>query len=555
MTKHTPTGFADFVVRNRYSLLIAGILAVYGIYLQVDIMEIDAAQYASIAREMQETGQYLQVHFRGQDYLDKPPLLFWLTSIPVGWLGPTALAYKLFPFLILILGLYATYRFTAVWYGRTTGILAMLMTASTQAFFLMANDVRTDGLLTSWIMLSVWQLSCYLKKGKMIFLLTSGLCIGMAMLSKGPIGIVIPAAAVGGHLLLSRQWSKILDVRWLLVLLVVAVVLAPMCYGLYQQFDLHPEKEVYGLHGPSGLGFFFWTQSFGRITGDNPFNNHAPWHYLIGTMMWDFQPWVWMWIPAFWFKVQLLWRRRVDAVEPTEWISLCGFVLPFIALSFSAYKLPHYIFPLFPFAAVMLAAFMVQHASRWPGWMDKIQLVIVHVFMLAPLAVIFWAFPVHTPWLPLLWGIGYAIFWWFRSLMMEASDRLILPTVVAVLLFQIMLALHFYPHLLRYQSESQVGRYIKEAQPERIYWHEQYGYALDYYSDRVIPNAYGPPVDSLPPGTWIWVSGEALPTMPPNRVLRVYDDFQVSKLSVTFLNPSTRPQKLRKMYLIELAAH
>ena len=46
----------------------------------IDIMEIDAAQYASISQEMLQTGDYLQVHHRHADYLDKPPLLFWLTS-------------------------------------------------------------------------------------------------------------------------------------------------------------------------------------------------------------------------------------------------------------------------------------------------------------------------------------------------------------------------------------------------------------------------------------------------------------------------------------------
>ncbi len=51
------------------------------------------------------------------------------------------------------------------------------------------------------------------------------------------------------------------------------ILLIPMSIGLYQQFDLHPEKIVNGKHGVSGLRFFYWSQSFGRITGESPWKN------------------------------------------------------------------------------------------------------------------------------------------------------------------------------------------------------------------------------------------------------------------------------------------
>jgi 4-amino-4-deoxy-L-arabinose transferase-like glycosyltransferase len=58
----------------------AGLLfvAIAGLFL--DVMDVDAAQYASIALEMTQNGSWLQVMHRGTDYLDKPPLLFWLVG-------------------------------------------------------------------------------------------------------------------------------------------------------------------------------------------------------------------------------------------------------------------------------------------------------------------------------------------------------------------------------------------------------------------------------------------------------------------------------------------
>ena len=108
------------------------------------------------------------------------------------------------------------------------------------------------------------------------------------MLAKGPIGFIIPVIAIGFHLLITKQWKKLFDWHWLLVLPVVLIVLAPMLYGLYTQFDLHPEKEAYGIKGPSGIEFFFWTQSFGRITGESEWQNETSFFYFFQTILCDF---------------------------------------------------------------------------------------------------------------------------------------------------------------------------------------------------------------------------------------------------------------------------
>jgi 4-amino-4-deoxy-L-arabinose transferase-like glycosyltransferase len=552
MAQSSYSYLSSWIYRYRYAFFFAVIFIGYAINLGTDIMEIDAAQYAAISSEMAKSGNYLQVYLRGQDYLDKPPLLFWLSSTGIAILGNTSLAYKILPVIFLIIALWATYRFARLWYDQRTATIASVILGTTQAFHLMSNDVRTDGLLTSFVMLSIWQLSEYLHNKSMRALLMAGICIGGAMLAKGPVGLFIPAVAVGGHFLLSGQWKKIFNPWWLLLLVPCLLLLAPMCYGLYTQFDMHPEKEVYGLKGPSGIGFYFWTQSFGRITGDSQWSNNTPWYFFIQTILWDLQPWVLLFIPALWNNIKMLLNKGGAVLQKPEWISLCGFILPFIALSFSGYKLPHYIFPLFPFASVMIATYLVQYAKSLPRWFEYAQLGIIHFLLIASLLIMFWAFPLANPWLPLLWVILYAGMWWWRSNALDDTDRWLMPSLAGTLLFQLIVSLHFYPHLLQYQSTSQAGRYIEEHNPPGVYWHDKFGYALDYYSGRTIPNAYGPPVDTLRPGTWIFVSESALPTMPPNKVIKEFDDFPVTRLSTSFLDPKKRSQKVKNMYLIEL---
>jgi 4-amino-4-deoxy-L-arabinose transferase-like glycosyltransferase len=537
---------------NRYFIFAVLIVLGYVCCLSIDVMEIDAAQYAGISREMAETGNYLQVHFRGNDYLDKPPLLFWISSLGISLFGNTSLAYKLFPVFLLIIGLYATYRFASLWYDHRTGMLAALIVGSTQAFALMSNDVRTDGLLTTFVILSTWLLSAFVKHRKKIFLLLAGLSLGAAMLAKGPIGFFIPILAVGGHLLFTRQWKRIVDPSWLLVIPVIALVLAPMCYGLYMQFDMHPEKEVYGLKGPSGLRFFFWTQSFGRITGESQWDNNAPWYYFLQTMPWDLQPWLLIFIPVLWYSFKKVLTIRKQETTDVEYISFFGFVIPLIALSFSGYKLPHYVFPLFPFAAVMIADWMVRFASQLPRWLEIVQLGVIHVLAIASILIMAWVFPVQSFWLPLLWLIMMLSIWYWRKHAVDAADRWILPSLMGILAFQFVLSLHFYPQLLKYQAGSQAGKYIHHENPAHVYWYDEYDFALDYYADRIVPNAYGAAIDSVPPGSWIYVTEKSLPALPANKLLKSFDHFPPSRLSMKFLNPATRGEKIQKMFLVEL---
>ena len=65
--------------KNTFVLLLLACIGVYlaGVFM-IPLMDIDAAQYASISREMLARNSFLQVFDLGKDYLDKPPMLFWL---------------------------------------------------------------------------------------------------------------------------------------------------------------------------------------------------------------------------------------------------------------------------------------------------------------------------------------------------------------------------------------------------------------------------------------------------------------------------------------------
>ena len=122
-------------------------------------MDVDAAQYASIAMEMGQHGSWLQVLHRGADYLDKPPLLFWTSAISMYWFGLHNWAYKLPSLLGALAGVYAVYRFSKLFYPEQTARHAAFVLASSVGLLVICNDVRTDTLLLGRTACAVWQLA------------------------------------------------------------------------------------------------------------------------------------------------------------------------------------------------------------------------------------------------------------------------------------------------------------------------------------------------------------------------------------------------------------
>ena len=233
MSNSSPSGRFRIALDNTWLWLALGLGMVYGRGLWLDVMDVDAAQYASISMEMLQNGQWLQVQHRQADYLDKPPLLFWSSALSFLLLGIHNWSYKLPSLLAAAAGVYATWRFCLLYYPARTARHAGFLLAACIGVLLLGNDVRTDTLLMGMSACTVWQLAAFVhpqSPNKTLHLLAAGLFAGLAMLAKGPIGLIMPAFAVGTHLLLQRHWSGLFQWRWLLALAVAALVLAPMCW-------------------------------------------------------------------------------------------------------------------------------------------------------------------------------------------------------------------------------------------------------------------------------------------------------------------------------------
>lgn len=511
----------------------------------VDVMEVDAAQYAALAMEMLQSGEYLEVYQRGEaynsmGYPDKPPLLFWLAALGYKIFGIGNVGYKIASVLSAFIGAYSLFKFTLSLYNKSVATKALVIYSVSIAFFLMITDIRTDTLLTGWIVFAVWQLHEYIthKTWKSLILGFTG--IALAMLAKGPLGIMVPALAIGFHLILHKNFKEIFNWKWLLGIVWVLILLSPMLYGLYSQWGLE-----------NGIKYYFWTQSFGRITGENVWKNDSDPFFFIHTFLWSALPWSLIGVAAFSYRIKLLFQHFFR-ISTAEFYSLGGFLLPFVALSNSHFKLPHYLYVCLPFAAIFISKFIEDYLITKRIYIKSALGInyLFHAFLFLGIAffVSFWIFPGSIFWLIALLSV--------ICILIYLKFSYFAKTAILTLAFLIFAAGYFYPKLLSFQATSTAGTIIHESdfQYVPVYIEGEISesvFALEFYAKQRA-GVFVSKKDTLAMA-WIYTSNPVLTKSQFDnyRIVETYNlkHFPVTHLNFKFLMDSNKEKNFTKRHL------
>jgi len=540
---------------NRFFYSSLAVLAIiYWMGMHLTLMDVDSSTYALLSKQMFQSGHYLELYLNGKDYLDKPPLVFWSACLAYKLFGIHDWAYRLPSVLCLALGIYSTYRYARIFYSEQAAKMAALIMASCMASYVMTSDVRIDTMLTGWVMFSMWQLAEFNRSLNLKNILLGGVGVGLAMMTKGPIGLIIPVTAFAAEFIYKRQWKSFFRWQYLLAVLMIAVVLIPMSYGLYEQFDLHPEKVMYDRTGTSGLRFFYWTQSFGRITGESSWNNNPDPFFLYHSFLWSFAPWCVFFIPALFTEIKNK-IKNYRTPEDTEIITLAGFLLILIFLSRSKYQLPHYTFAIHPLAAVMTANYLDKQfsAATRPALFKVfygIDIFLMLVIYAIAFLIVLLIFPA-PPMFPVLIALSLACFAYILfSSKPDQNMGVLLVTIVPFITLTFLFNTYFYPELLTYQTGSYIAKQLNGKAPEGsqlLIYKDYHGFAMQFYSDFQIAEG----VDEknlqsyLVPGkTYILADTSCIKEIenvnPSISIIGRYYSHSPTLLSWPYLNPKTR---------------
>src|SRR5258705_3727793 len=174
------------------------------------LWERDEGRYADVAREMLARRDFITPRINGAVFLDKPPLVSWVTAASLALWGTGETGARFGQLLFAAGILLVTRRIGILLFDRRRANIALMVLASSVGFFAASHVLTLDLGLAFFVSLS---LLCFLKGYRGgpdgarwylgMFAATAG-----GLLTKGPIAIVLPVMTLAGFLTLRREWRR-----------------------------------------------------------------------------------------------------------------------------------------------------------------------------------------------------------------------------------------------------------------------------------------------------------------------------------------------------------
>ena len=343
-------------------MLLAGVCAAYFYGLgAAPLLGPDEPRYAQVAREMFARGDWVTPTLAGHTWFEKPALLYWLVIAGYQLFGVTEFAARAGPALagvvtVLLVGLAARRaEFDSAEGLRGLGVTCAAVTASTLGLLVFARAVSFDTLLTTTV---TGALICfYLSEvergpGRRTWLVGFYAFVGASLLAKGLVGAVLPGGVVAAYFVLRRRWPGLsrLGAAW-------GVLLALMVAGLWY-------GPVVARHGHAFVDEFFLQHHFARYVS-NRYHHPQPFYFYLPVMLGLALPWTFFLFGGLAGAAGAN-ARAEDAASKLRVLALAWLAVPVLFFSASGSKLPGYVLPAVP-AAALLAGDCLHRYLRGAG--------------------------------------------------------------------------------------------------------------------------------------------------------------------------------------------
>lgn len=177
----------------------------------VHLFDWDEINFAESAREMLVTGNYQQVQINYQPFIEKPPLFFWLQAASMKVFGVNEFAARFPNALIGVATLLFIFYSGKTWFGRRLAWLWVFCITGSITPHLYFKSGIIDPLYNLLITAGIFQLFLISKsthpKRKMIHSALLGMFLGLAIITKGPVALLVVLLCVMVFLVLnSFRW-------------------------------------------------------------------------------------------------------------------------------------------------------------------------------------------------------------------------------------------------------------------------------------------------------------------------------------------------------------
>jgi 4-amino-4-deoxy-L-arabinose transferase-like glycosyltransferase len=317
----------------------------------------DEPRYAEIAREMFMRRDFITPTLGGMPWFEKPPLLYWMMIASYRVFGVSEFSARLGPALCGLATAAVVW-----WIARSAGntesrdvqnsefahwsALVLLSSLgviifSRAASFDIVLTMTLTGALASFFVWHIRKVANHKKKDRPSLLIAFYFFIGLSFLAKGLVGPVLGFAIIGVYFILRREWPRALlrSFWWgvLIILVVAGVWYGPMIYR----------------HGWLFFNQFIVQHHFARFL-TNKYHHPQPFYFYLPILALFTLPWT-VFLAGCVSSMQFRDLREDSPRSRLRQFSIIAIVLVILPFSLSGSKLPAYILPALPAAALLVA--------------------------------------------------------------------------------------------------------------------------------------------------------------------------------------------------------
>ena len=323
---------------------------------QLPLLGPDEPRYAQVAREMFLRGDLITPTLGGHLWFEKPALLYWMMIASYKLFGVSEWSARLpsaVSGILTIAALFLVGRRVEQTTGdeqlQGLGFWTALAASTTLGIIVFSRAASFDIVLTMTI---TWSLALFVlhelerdAKRRRQLLIGFYVFIGLSLLAKGFIGLVIPLAVASAYYFLRRR----LPARETLLSLIWGLPLAVMVAATWY-------APVILRYGRPFIDQFIWQHQFARYVSNN-YRHPGPIYYYLAILVPLTLPWTAFLIGALARASSWAWRPVNASEEPANKLVVFAFLwvlFPLVFFTFSSSKLPGYILPSLPAAALVI---------------------------------------------------------------------------------------------------------------------------------------------------------------------------------------------------------
>jgi 4-amino-4-deoxy-L-arabinose transferase-like glycosyltransferase len=309
----------------------------------------DEPRYAQIAREMLARHDWIVPTLNGAPWLEKPALLYWKMMNSYSIFGVSDWAARVpaaFYATALVLGIFFFMRR----FRFASELDAAMIAASSAGMIGFGRGASTDMLVSAPFALAMMSWWTWHQTGRKLWLMIFYGLLGVGALAKGPVAPALAVLVVGAYALLRRDGK--------IFLRTISVPGFALFFAIVLPWFVAIQIKV-----PQFFRVFFIEHNLERF-GTNLYQHSQPFWYYIPVFLLAALPWTFFALPALVEAGRNVFRR--ESPEPSAAPGddgLPGFlffwiVVPIIFFSLSRAKLPGYILPAIPAAALLTADYI-----------------------------------------------------------------------------------------------------------------------------------------------------------------------------------------------------